>query len=79
MPRSQTWALILVCGKIAGAQKIKIGCENILDLRKISKQTIETKKINPKENKHKTQRFTWFSNSLHPWMTRTNFIITNLE
>ena len=24
------------------------------------------KKINPKENRHKTPRFTWFDNSLHP-------------
>ena len=44
----------------------KINCENILDLRKISEQAIGTKKINPKENKHKTPRIMWFDNSLHP-------------
>ena len=37
------------CCKIVEAQITKINCENILDLKKISKQTIGTKKINPKE------------------------------
>ena len=37
------------CCKIAEAQITKIDYENILDLRKISKITIGTKKINPKE------------------------------
>ena len=55
----KTWARFQFtnCCKIAEAQKIiKIDCENISGLRKISKQTIGTKKINPKENRHKTPR-----------------------
>ena len=40
----------IYCCEIAEAQKlIKIDCENISSLRKISKQIIGTKKINPKE------------------------------
>ena len=31
------------------------------------------KKINPKENKHKTPRFTWFCNSLHQQATKNKF------
>ena len=31
------------------------------------------KKINPKENRHKTPRFTWFGNSLHPGETTNKF------
>jgi len=31
------------------------------------------KKINPKENRHKTLRITWFSNSLHLWATTNKF------
>ena len=31
------------------------------------------KKINPKENRHKTPRITWFSNSLHPRAMTNNF------
>ena len=62
------------CCKIAEAQITKINCENILGLRKISKLTIGTKeKINPKENRHKTPRFTWFGNSLHPRVTTNKF------
>ena len=62
-----------LCCKIEEAQITKIDCENILDLRKISKQTTGTKKINPKENRHKTPRITWFSNSLHPQATIKKF------
>ena len=54
------------CCKIDEAQITKIDYENILGLRKISKQTIGTKKINPKENRYKTPRITWFGNNLHP-------------
>ena len=54
-----------ICCKIVEAQIIKVDCENILNLRKIFKLTIEMKKINPKENRHKTPRFTWFGNNLH--------------
>ena len=60
------WKDHLSCCKIAEAQIIKIDCENILGLWKISKLTIGTKKINPKENRHKTPRCTWFDNSLYP-------------
>ena len=67
-------ALISVCCKIAEAQKIvKIDCENMLGLRKISKQIIGPKKINPKENRQKILRFTWFDNSLHPQVTMNKF------
>ena len=60
------WKDHLSCCKIAEAQIIKIDCENILGLWKISKLTIGTKKINPKENRHKIPRCTWFDNSLYP-------------
>ena len=39
-----------LCCKIVEAQITKIDCENILGLRKVSKLTIKTKKINPNEN-----------------------------
>ena len=55
------------------AQITKIDCENILGLKNISKLTIGTKKINPKENRHKTLRITWFGNSLHPRVTTNKF------
>ena len=31
------------------------------------------KKINPKENRHKTPRIMWFDNRLHPRMTTNKF------
>ena len=31
------------------------------------------KKINPKENRHKTPRIMWFDNSLHPQATTNKF------
>ena len=37
------------------------------------KLTIGTKKISPKENRHKTPRITWLSNSLHPRATTNKF------
>ena len=45
----------------------------MLGLRKISKLTIGMKKINQKENRHKTPRFKWFSNSLHPQAITNKF------
>ena len=39
-----------LCCKIVESQITKIDCENILGLRKVSKLTIRTKKINPNEN-----------------------------
>ena len=59
--------------KIAEAQITKIDCENILGLWKIFKLTIGMKKINPKENKHKTPRFMWFGNSLYSRGTMNKF------
>ena len=55
----------IICCKIVEAQIIKVDCKNILNLRKIFKLTIKMKKINSKENRHKTPRFTWFGNNLH--------------
>ena len=48
-----------------------IDCENILCLRNISKLIIRMKKINSKENSHKTSRITWFDNNLYS-RTMTN-------
>ena len=48
--KSKRW---MICCKIAEAQITKIDCEIILGLRNIFKQTLGTKKINPKENRHK--------------------------
>ena len=39
-----------LCCKMVESQITKIDCENILGLRKVSKLTIRTKKINPNEN-----------------------------
>ena len=61
------------CCKIVEAQITKIDCENILGLGKIFKLTKGTKKINPKENRHKTPRFMWLSNNLHPRTTMNKF------
>ena len=67
------------CCKIDEAQITKIDYENILGLRKISKQTIGTKKINPKENRHKTPRITWFDNNLHPRIMTNKFHYNKFE
>ena len=61
------------CCKIAETQITKINYENILGLWKIFKLTIGMKKINPKENRHKTPRIMWFDNSLHPRATTNKF------
>ena len=66
------------CCKTAKAQITKIDCENILGLWKIFKLTIETKKINPKENRHKYQDLRGSAIAYIHGRRRTNFTITNL-
>ena len=48
-------------------------------LEKDLKQLIGMKKINPKENSHKTPRFMWFSNSLHLRATTNKFHYNKFE
>ena len=42
-------------------------------MRKISKLTIGTKKINPNKNRNKIPRITWFSNNLYSRATTNKF------